>query len=181
MYNKTKLWTAILAMTVAAGANYAQPAAAPVTESHRYYRLDLVLKEVEEGKVVNNRAYYTTLAGDKSAHASIRTRSRVWMPPAGATSPGVDTQGQYLDVGVNFDVWFREEIGDCLAVNVATELSGIAEGQGGGSGSERPIIRQSKWSSNAFVPFAKPTLVFSSDEPTGKRKMQLELTAAPIK
>jgi hypothetical protein len=30
------------------------------------------------------------------------------------------------------------------------------------------------------VPIKKPTTVFSSDDPSGNRKMQLELTATPI-
>ncbi|HSB15461.1 MAG TPA: hypothetical protein VLE22_13460, partial [Bryobacteraceae bacterium] len=43
-----------------------------------------------------------------------------------------------------------------------------------------PTIRQNRWSSLTIVPLKKPTLIFSSDDPTTKRQMQLELTATPI-
>jgi hypothetical protein len=44
-----------------------------------------------------------------------------------------------------------------------------------------PVIRQVKWNAPVIVPLGKPTVIFSSDDPSSKRQMQLELTARPIK
>lgn len=179
MHNRTKLWTTILAVTMA-GVSYAQQQAAPAPEEpQKYYRLDLVLKEVEDGKVINSRTYFTTLRSEKNTHSVIRTGSQIQLPPPAALPQGFVYQPERVSIGVNFDIYFRGDLGDRLGLNLTTELSGLAEGQGGGS--ERPVIRQNKWSSNALVPFGKPTLIFSSDDPSGKRKIQLEVTAAPIK
>jgi hypothetical protein len=43
-----------------------------------------------------------------------------------------------------------------------------------------PTIRQNRWVSTVAVPLKKPTVIFSSDDLTSKRQMQLELTATPI-
>jgi hypothetical protein len=44
-----------------------------------------------------------------------------------------------------------------------------------------PIIRQNRWGSHVLVPLKKPTVIFSSDDLTTKRQMQLEVTATPIR
>ncbi len=44
----------------------------------------------------------------------------------------------------------------------------------------QPTVRQNKWDSTVIVPLKKPTVLFSSDDLTSKRQMQLELTATPI-
>jgi hypothetical protein len=60
---------------------------------------------------------------------------------------------------------------------VAAEVSSAAETPD----APAPVIRQVKWNSPVIVPLGKPTVIFSSDDPSSKRQMQLELTARPIK
>jgi hypothetical protein len=44
----------------------------------------------------------------------------------------------------------------------------------------QPVVRQNQWQAGVIVPLKKPTVVFSSDDLTTKRQMQVELTATPI-
>jgi hypothetical protein len=59
---------------------------------------------------------------------------------------------------------------------VTAEVSSAAET----TDAPAPVIRQVKWNSPVIVPLRKPTIIFSSDDPSSKRQMQLELTAIPI-
>jgi hypothetical protein len=43
------------------------------------------------------------------------------------------------------------------------------------------LLRQNRWRSDVLVPLRKPTVIFSSDDPTSTHKMQVELTATPIR
>jgi hypothetical protein len=69
----------------------------------------------------------------------------------------------------------KELQGD-VALSVSAEMSSVPEGGNPGL----PVVRQNKWSSYVVVPIKKPTVIFSSDDATSKRTMQLELTATPI-
>jgi hypothetical protein len=44
-----------------------------------------------------------------------------------------------------------------------------------------PVTRQNQWRSAVVIPVKKPTVVFSSDDVSSKRQLQLELTATPVK
>jgi hypothetical protein len=102
---------------------------------------------------------------------SMRTGGKVNYEP----SPG---QMQFLEVGVNIDCrWVREVEGQ-LTLDIAADISSVAFDAGS---PPKPVLRQVKWSSKAIVPLRKATLLFSSDDVTGKRKLQLELTATPVK
>jgi hypothetical protein len=44
-----------------------------------------------------------------------------------------------------------------------------------------PSIRQNKWNSAVVLIIGKPTVLFSSDDLTSPRTLQLEVTATPVK
>ena len=163
----------------------------PATDDYHYYRLDFVLREVgEDGKVANSRAYSIIVGGyDKNpgqlAPASIRTGSRI---PVG-------TKGnfEYRDIGVNIDcreVHLVPDTGravsaDEIALRVGAEISSIADVSAAtsqiSSDGTPPILRQNKWDSFVMLPLNKPTVLYSSDNVSSKGKLQLELTATPVK
>ncbi len=113
----------------------------------------------------------TVAAQNNEPPSSIRTGSKV--PVRSGTSI---PQYQYVDVGVNIDSRNAREIQDQLALTVSADVSSyVAEAD-----ASAPLVRQTKWNSTVIVPFKKPTVIFSSDDPTSKRQMQLELTATRI-
>jgi len=174
MQNPTKTGMAFLFAAVLAGHAFGQgETAKPAGEEAKYFHLDFVVKELENGKVTNSRAYAMTIATDNSG-SSIRTGNKVPIP----TSSGSSSTFTYIDVGVNIDCRAAKQLGDQLALNVVAEVSTAATEPPSGS---PPLIRQTKWSSAAVVPLRKPTTIFSSDDPSSKRQTQLELTATPIR
>jgi hypothetical protein len=84
----------------------------------------------------------------------------------------------YVDVGVNIDCRALKEIQNQLALAVTSEISSAAAES---ASSGPPLIRNARWNSDVIVQIGKPTVIFSSDDPTTKRQLQLELTATPIK
>jgi hypothetical protein len=169
--------TFLLAVIVAGACpGQSQPAKAEAAAEPRYFDLDFVVKEVEGGKTINARAYSMTVSTDRE-RTSIRSGNRVPVPTAPRTgSGGVSTQITYVDVGTNIDCWNTKEIQGQLTLMVTAEVSSAAET----SDAPAPVIRQVRWNSPVIVPLKKPTVIFSSDDPTSKRQMQLELTATPI-
>jgi hypothetical protein len=166
MRNKTRLAVACGAVLLAAGICGAQ-------EGPKYFHLDFVVKDLENGKAISARHYSTAVAtGEAGPYAcSIRSGSKVPVPMG---TSGGNTQITYIDVGVNIDCRAAKEIAGDLAISVTAEISEAAPSP------NQPVIRQTKWSSNVIVPIGKPTVIFSSDDVTGKGQMQLELTAAAI-
>ena len=165
-----QLWNrnaCLLALLVSTGTCFAQ------SPESKFYKLDFVVKEIEGTKVLNARAYSTTVSTDKSSPSSlIRTGSRVPVP----TSPD-GKQFNFSEVGVNIDCRSVQEVGGELSMIVTAEVTTTLQESTTGP----PIHRQNKWTAAAVVPLRKPTVLFSSDDATTKRQMQLELTATPIK
>jgi hypothetical protein len=149
----------------------------------RFYRLEFVVKELEHDKVINARMYSTSLSSNTREGASIRAGSRV--PYAASTlNPGPGSastkQYQYYDIGVNIDSRdARELAAGQLALYLSVDVSSLLATKESG-GDFPPAVRNTKWSSPVVVPIKKSVIVFSSDDPSGNRKMQLELTAIPI-
>jgi hypothetical protein len=82
---------------------------------------------------------------------------------------------------VNIDSREAREVENQLALTIGVEVTNMAPSQTAGSGSLPPLLRENKWQSDLIVPLRKPTVIFSSDDPTSTHKMQVELTATPIK
>jgi hypothetical protein len=135
-----------------------------------FYKLTYVLKEFDEGKVVNQRSFVLTAStGDRYA-----SRMR-----AGSKYP-VRDEGKidYVDVGVNLDN--RLEDGpDGLSMDVSAEISSV--GSETTTGNSAPIIRQVRTNALALVPLNKTTMLFAVDDPASRHQFQLEVTAAPQK
>jgi hypothetical protein len=92
-------------------------------------------------------------------------------------------QFQYLDLGVNIDASEARETGAgqwtaYLQVDINSAVM-QHDGDGGAVGAA-PVIRRTQWNSPVIVPLKKNTTVFSSDDPGGNRKMQLDLLVTPI-
>lgn len=172
------LTRAFLLGLLLAGASLGQNEAANTPASEpKFYHLDFVVKEVEAGKTINARTYTMTVATGPE-RTSVRSGNRLPVP-TGPRVPNaaVPTQFTYVDVGTNIDCWNAKEIQGQLALSVTADVSTTAEVPD----IPQPVIRQVKWNSPVVVPLRKATVIFSSDDPSSKRQMQLELTANPVK
>jgi hypothetical protein len=152
-----------------------------------FYRLSFTVSEIDEaGKTMNPRSYSTTVATGHSEQ--IRTGAKIPVATGSYSSAGnansslVNTQFQYLDTGINFDIHDIEDSEGKLSMALTAEVSNVTgEKNMMDVGSVRePVIRQNRWSSNVIVAIGKPTVVFSSDNIENKGKMQVELTATRI-
>jgi hypothetical protein len=161
----------------------AQPQTAQVQSSgeteagqdERSFQLTFVVRELDEsGKVVNSRRYDTVvMASSKSGGGMGSIRTGTKLPVAVGSG-----NGTYLDVGANFDV-NRSRIvkGTRLVMYVSAEISSIdptATTEG------RPMIRQNRWAGSVEIPIGGHKVIFSSDDLSSKRTMQIELTVTPV-
>ena len=153
--------------------------AAPVlAQDPKFYRLDFVLKELDESKVLSQKAYFTFMSTDeRQKGASIRSGTKV---PYQSTSGG---SYNYVDVGVNIDCQRIQEVNGQLVVQVIADISIVPAASTPGESAVPgfPVVRQNRWNSMAVIAIAKATTLFSSDDLNTKRKLQLELTATPVK
>ena len=148
----------------------------PPKAPRHFYKLTYVLKESDEGKLVNQRTFVVSgSTGDVNMVEKYASRLR-----AGSRFPTVVEEGKvtYTDVGVNLDSRL-EEVPDGLAMDVTAEISSVAS-EPPSSGSS-PIIRQVKTNAQAVVTLNKPFTLFVIDDPASRHQFQLEVTAVPQK
>jgi len=158
-----------------------ETAKAPEPPAH-YYHLDFVVQEVgENGKPVNSRTYSCTVSTAPHERDSVRIGSRVPIATgiSGSSNEMVNTQFQYQNIGVNFDVSDVHEVGGKLAMNLGAEVSSIgpATHVGGPNSRVAPLTRQNSWHTPVLIPIGKSTVVFTSDDLDSKAGMQVMVTA----
>lgn len=193
----SRVWVAAFAaVLMAAGTAWAQennegakqapvPTNAAPGRTGPFYHLDFVVKELDgSNKVINSRSYSTSISISQKGFNSIRAGARVPVATVSINGDGknpVQTQYQYVDVGVNFDCRDLHEAEGKLSLKVGAEVSSIEPNEKDGQLESQPTIRQNKWDADVIVPFGKPTTIFSSDDVSSKSKIQVELTATLIK
>lgn len=159
------------------------PTSSEQTAPQHFYRLNLVVKELDEtGKVVNTRGYFMTVGTTKPGHNEtqmVKTGSRIPVLAGSSGSNGGAAQFQYIDLGMNLAVRNVREMGDSLSFTLVAEISSIAR-QTEVAGMGEPVIRQNSWDSAVILPIGKPTVVGSSDDLDSKGKLQVEVTATRI-
>jgi len=164
-------------------ASQGTPTSPDQTSPQHFYRLNLVVKELDEtGKVINTRGYFMTVATTKPGHNEtqmIKTGSRIPVL-AGSSGPnGGPAEFQYIDLGMNLAVRDVRETSDTLSFTLVAEISSIAR-QTEVAGMGEPVIRQNSWNSMVAIPIGKPTVVGSSDDLDSKGKMEVEVTATRV-
>ena len=149
------------------------------SENAETYRLDVTIRETQEGKLVSSRNYSALLRELRyGSPRTIRIGSRL---PVGAS--GTNQGVTYLDVGTNLTMRLWEMDGK-LILSMTVEVSSIAPPSDATSGvklAEYPILRQFRTDQEAAIPFGKPTLLNSVDDPNSNHKFQIEVTATKEK
>jgi hypothetical protein len=157
------------------------------TEPH----VKLVCRAIQigaDGKVVSSHSYSTIVVANTGHASSSKIRSNDKVPIATGSygddvkSSLVNTQYQYVDVGTNIDTRGAKLNSDQLTLNLSVEVSVVAKNEDAADKSiHSPIIRALSWESDVIVTVGKPTIVFTSDNPSDTGKTELELTATEIK
>ena len=153
----------------------AQPVAQPEpAQDERSFQLTFTARELDEnGKVVNARKYDTMTTAESSKWggvSNIRTGARIPVPTGANTFT-------YTDVGANFDV-SRVRIlkGNRLVMWVSAEISSFDATRT----EANPTIRQNRWAGDVEIPIGGRKVIFSSDDLSSKKALQIELAVTPV-
>jgi hypothetical protein len=130
--------------------------------STQYYKLNFVLREVDEGKVVNQRGFTMQVCTDGT-----------WFSLRAGTKLPISTPKDvtYTDLGVNLDVRLTEGNDSTVPMYVKAEISST----GTESPSTAPPIRQVQVRTSTLAPIGKPTMLFTADDPSSKNRFELEV------
>lgn len=193
MTRKMKVWGIVCVLMLVSGVGFGQNnqgnnASPQATQAEpndgQHYQVVFVAREVEGAKVINSRKYETdmSLQGAGSGTGSIRTGSKFPIATGSYSGPQtrIQTQFTYVDMGVNLDFTRARLEGDRVFLFITAEISSV-DPPSSDSALHQPIIRQNKWNSGVTVPLGKPTVIFSSDDVSSKRTMQIELTVTPVR
>jgi len=96
---------------------------ASAQEAPKFFRLDFVVKEFDDNKLLSAKTYSTFMSTDeRQKGALIRTGNKAGYSP----NPGTTN---FVDVGVNIDCSRLQEVNGQLIVQVQAELSSIPGGE----------------------------------------------------
>jgi hypothetical protein len=143
-----------------------------------YYRLNYVLRETDEGKLLNQRAFVVTINSEATnAQGEVTSDPRWWSLRAGTRVPFTTGSSEgskysYVDVGVNLDSR-GYEASDAFQLEVSAEISSLGAES---TSLNPPVIRQLKVRSAVAAPFGKSTQVFTADDPASKHRFELDVT-----
>jgi len=134
------------------------------------YRIEIIVREFEEGKPANSRKY-TMLVADNN-RGKIRVGNRVpYQSSAGMY--------QYQDVGMNIDCVPKER-GENLSLYTSVEFSSLAGSQGAAP-NMNPVFRSERSEVESVVTLGKPTVVATMDDVGSTRRYEIEVTATKVK
>ncbi len=139
-----------------------------------FYKLDFVLKELQDGKTINTRNYEMTLEDRERGSTRIGARVPV-------NNVGPSTGFQYLDIGINIDC---RVVGhdDYASLNTTVEVSSFAlPEQATGTNGLPPVVRQARTNMAAVVPVNKQTVIGLIDDVNSTKRYEIAVTATRLK
>ena len=146
--------------------------AAKNRDPSHFYRLEFVVRESDQGKVLNQRTYSLGVA------AAGTVESREWWTLRAGTKVPV-TNNNYTDVGFNTDVRADDPGGGSVQLRIKADLSSALPIDA--PTGAMPTIRQMRVEEAVVVPIGRPTVVFSGEDPASRHQFQLEVSVLPQK
>jgi len=135
-----------------------------------------------DGKVASSHSYSTIVVANTGHASPSKIRSTDKVPIAVGSPSSGNTEYQYQDVGTSIDTSGAILNGNQLTVNLSVALSEVAKND---VATEKtipaPVFRALSWQSDVMVTMGRPTIIFTSDNPSDTGKTELELTATEIK
>lgn len=145
------------------------------------YKVEFRIRDGSDAAAKNGRRY--TMLIDTNGRGSFRVGQRVpvatgsFQPGTGGVgvNPLVNTQFNYVDVGVTIETSIKEQDGK-VALNSSLDVSTLVEHkpQAGSAILPNPTVAQIRIAVNALVPPGKPTLVASIDDPVTQHRFDVE-------
>jgi hypothetical protein len=166
-----------------------QNEAARHLDERNFYRLDFTIREIQDKKTIATRSYSMLLADD-GAPARLKAGARLPVATGSFSTTNatlVNTQFQYLDVGVNLQCRIRDAQPYPL-LSTTIDFSGPAlpeqqaETPGGASLAKgQPVIRQAVSDVTVPLQVGKAMLISSMDDPSMPRRFEIEVTPTKLK
>lgn len=146
------------------------------------YRLDFVIKEVDDGKVINSRSYSMVVeASDRLGWGKGVVKSGNRVPVATGSKDG-NTQIQYIDLGANIDASLATLDNGGLILNSSIEISAVAGNESQSSPSlPDPVIRQMRAEVSSEVIPGKANQIAALDDTVSKHHFIIEVTPTKLK
>ena len=142
------------------------------------YKLDFVLRELQDGKIVNTRNYMMILENAPNSWSEVKIGSRV--PVTTGSNPSA---WQYLDVGTNVNcrIWAGIQR-PLVSLNCTVETSSFSlpEQKSTTGASGAPVINQIKSNIQAVVTEGKQRVISTIDDPSSTRRYEIALTATKV-
>jgi len=181
---KAGLWYAA-ALAVSLEVSAAAPARAQENKSEatvpskpaNAYRVEFVFSELQDNKIVNSRTYeMLAQAGVRAGQPPNKIRAGAHVPVL--TGPSF----QYFDIGMNIDCRVEDRDGG-IGLNITADSSSLTfpDTDKSTPASSHPIVQQFRAEVDTTVTPGKPTIVSRMDDPSSKRRFQLEVTASKAK
>jgi hypothetical protein len=146
------------------------------------YRLDFVIKEVDDGKVINSRSYSMIVeASDRLGWGKGVVKSGNRVPVATGSKDG-NTQIQYIDLGANIDATLSALENGGLILNSSIEISAVAANEPQSAQSlPDPVIRQMRAEVSSEVFPGKANQIAALDDVASKHRFIIEVTPTKLK
>jgi len=160
------------------------------------YKLDYTVTELEDGRKLNTRTYSLMCENETDPQvgsgsrwgAHLRVGSRVPVAtgsfaPAAANGGGastVNTQFQYIDVGMNIDANMNTMNDGGLTLSSTVEMSSVAESGAATTSMANPVIRQLRAATNSVLTPGKPIVLSTADDVGSKRRFEVQVVATKV-
>jgi hypothetical protein len=181
--NSTKIFVSlslILMLLFGATGLFAQETTPPIRTSARlnekpgdFYRLDLVMRETENGKTTSTRSYTLFMRANDTNQGYVRAGNDI--PMANPTPTTRDYRGS----GVDLSCMLSDIDSDSVQLRLQGSVSSVVPSEKGLE--NRPVFRTMSFSAGTPLIPGKTTMVSSIDDPSNNRRLQIDATATKLK
>lgn len=152
-----------------------KPAPEPQAKQDRplsFYKIEYVLRELQDGKAINSRNYMMTVENGDRGEAKVGARVPV--------TTGEHGQFQYLDVGITINCRVVSK-DDYAELRTMIDISSFALPEQANGGNSQPVVRQMRSDMAAVVPNGKQTVIGVIDDANSTKRYEIAVTATKLK
>lgn len=143
------------------------------------YRLTFTIAESDAGKRIGVQHFAVILVSDQRTTLKEGSKIPVVTGTFEPSSSSQQSQFQYLDIGMNFDLTL-DDSPNGLHLNARIEQSNLADDHMTGLAAQDPIVRQTVLQDSALLTPGKPLTLGSVDIPNSTRHIDIEVIAEPV-